>query len=357
VIVGILARLGAGAPCLARALIAACLMLAGSTAAAATYTVTADRDSWINEASTSQNNGTVTTLRATASSTNTSRTRAVIGFTLPAIPSNETITGATLKLFVTTTSIKTVTVNRLTAAWTETVVTWSNFNASFNATAEATFTPSAAGSTSVDITALVQGWKAGTWTNNGLGLIGAASSTAQFASREAATIANRPQLVITTALIAPSLTVLKSSSAVSDPTNGSVNPKAIPGAQMRYTISASNSTAGTADSGSTQFTDAVPPGMKLFVGDAGVVGSGPVIFTDGATSSGLTYSFTSLASTTDSVSFSNNGGTSYAYTPVPDANGYDANVTNVRIILTGIFAGKTGAASPSLSLQMLMQVK
>jgi uncharacterized repeat protein (TIGR01451 family) len=126
---------------------------------------------------------------------------------------------------------------------------------------------------------------------------------------------------------------------------------------MRYTISASNSTAGTADSGSTQFTDAVPSGMKLFVRDAGVVGSGPVIFTDGATSSGLTYSFTSLASTTDSISFSNNGGASYAYTPVPDANGYDANVTNVRIILTGIFAGKTGAASPSLSLQMLMQVK
>jgi trimeric autotransporter adhesin len=331
--------------------------LFAAPAAAATYTVTADRDSWINEASTAQNNGTATTSRATASSTNTSRTRAVIGFTLPTIPSNEAITAVSLKLFVTTTGTRAVTVNRLTASWTETGVTWANLNTAFNATAEATFTPSAAGSVSVDVTALVQGWKAGTFTNNGLGLIGATSSTAIFASREATTTGNRPQLVITTAVIAPSLLVLKSNSLVSDPTNGTVNPKAIPGAKIRYTISASNSTAGIADSNSTQFSSAAPAGMKLFVGDAGATGSGPVVFTDGSTSSALTYTFTSLASTTDSISFSNNAGTSFAYTPVADASGCDANVTNVRITLGGTFAGKTGATSPGLSLQLLMLVK
>jgi hypothetical protein len=343
-----------------RRVVLACAVFAALWSAsgeAATYTVTADRDSWINEASTAQNNGTVTTVRATASSTNTSRTRAVIGFTLPTIPSNETITAVSLKLFVTTTGTKAVTVNRLTGSWTETGVTWANFNAAFNATAEATFTPSAAGSVSVDVTALVQGWKAGTFTNNGLGLIGAANSAAIFASREATTTGNRPQLVITTALISPSLLVLKSNSVVSDPTNGAVNPKAIPGAKIRYTISASNSTAGTADSNSTQFATAVPAGMKLFVGDAGTVGSGPVVFTDGATSSALTYTFTSLASTTDSIAFSNNGGTTFAYTPVADASGCDATVTNVRITLGGTFAGKTGASNPSLTLQLLMLVK
>jgi hypothetical protein len=173
-----------------------------SAAGATTYTVTADRDSWINEASVSQNNGSATTLRATASTTNTSRTRAVIGFTLPAIPSNETITGATLKLFVTTAGTKSVTVNRLTGTWTETGVTWTNFNASFNATAEASFTPSSAGAISIDVTSLVQGWANGTNANNGLGLIGAAGSAAIFASREATTTGNRPQLVITTTRIA-----------------------------------------------------------------------------------------------------------------------------------------------------------
>ncbi|HEX2763091.1 MAG TPA: DNRLRE domain-containing protein [Allosphingosinicella sp.] len=345
----------------ARSLLLWLILLAGvlcpATARAGSYTVNSNGDSWINEASINQNNGTVTTLRATASSTNTSRTRSVIKFTLPAIPSNEAITAATLKLNVTTSSTRTVTVHRLTASWTETGVTWGNFNGNFNATAEASFTPSATGSVSIDVTALVQGWAAGTNTNNGLGLIGAASSTAIFASEEATTVANRPQLVITTALISPSITVVKSTSVVSDPFNGTSNPKMIPGATVRYTIQASNSTAGTADSNSTQFTDAVPAGMKLYVGDVGSAGSGPVGFANDATSSGLTYAFVSLASTTDSLSFSNNGGSTFAYTPVPDSSGADANVTHVRISPTGTFAGKTGAGTPGLTLQMLMLVK
>jgi uncharacterized repeat protein (TIGR01451 family) len=348
------AEKGVVAPAL-RLLVAGLLLLAGAAAHAGSYTVTADRDSWINEQSVNQNNGSTTTLRATATNGNAQRTRAVIGFTLPSIPTNETITGATFKLFVTTTGTKVVTVNRLTASWVETTVTWSNFNANFNATAEASFTPSAAGTLSVDVTSLVQGWKDGTLTNNGLGLIGAAGSNAIFASSEATTTANRPQLVITTALISPSLTMVKSSSVVSDPRNGSTNPKAIPGATVRYTVSVSNSTAGTADS--NVFTDAVPTNMKLFVGDAAGAGSGPVVFTNGATSSTLTYSYVSLASTTDSLSFSKDGGITYTYTPVPDVSGYDSAVTHVRVSPSGSFAGKTGAGSPSLTFQMLMQVK
>src|SRR4051812_37015956 len=101
------AKGGVIAPAL-RLLLGALILLAGGGARATTYTVTADRDSWINEASINQNNGNATTLRATATNGNSQRTRAVIGFTLPSIPTNETITGATLKLFVTTTGTKTV---------------------------------------------------------------------------------------------------------------------------------------------------------------------------------------------------------------------------------------------------------
>src|SRR5206468_2764012 len=105
--------------------------------------------------------------------------------------------------------------------WSETTVTWANYpTTNFNGTAEATFTPSATGAVSMDVTSMVGGWYAGTYSNFGLGLIGSASSTAQFASGEATTVANRPKLVITTALIAPSLTVLKTSSVVSDPVHG-----------------------------------------------------------------------------------------------------------------------------------------
>jgi len=349
------AKEGVIAPAL-RLLVAGLLLFAGAAAHAGSYTVTATRDSWINANSTAQNNGTATTLRATNASVST-ETRALIGFTLPSIPSNETITSAVLKVTVTTTGTSTVSVKRINASWTESGVTWANINTSFNATAETTFTPSS-GTKSLDITTLVQGWANGSITNNGVGLtaaLAASGSTAQFASKENATTTSRPQLVITTALISPSLTMVKSSSVVSDPRNGSTNPKAIPGAVVRYTVSVSNSTAGTADS--NVFTDAVPSNMKLFVGDAGGAGSGPVVFTNGATSSTLTYSYVSLASTTDSLSFSNNGGATYAYTPVPDASGYDSAVTHVRVSPSGSFAGKTGASSPSLTFQMLMQVK
>jgi len=49
----------------------------------------------------------------------------------------------------------------------------------------------------------------------------------------------------------------------------------------------------------------------------------------GVGDSGLTYSFSSLASATDGIEFSD--GTSWTYTPVPDASGYDANVRAIRI--------------------------
>ena len=353
------ATLLAPAARLRTALRAALLLLLAATATAAaagTYTVNSSGDTWVNETSPNQNNATTTTLRATTVS-NTSKTRALIAFTVPAIPANETITSAVLRLRVTTSSNFNVTVHRVTDTWTETTATWTNTAADFSPTVEATFTPSTTVTFSVNVTGLVQGWRTDATTNKGLMLVGAASSVAQFASEENGTVANRPQLVITTALIAPSVTVVKSSSIVSDPVNGTSSPKAIPGASIRYSFTATNTTAGTPDSNSTVFIDTIPAGMKLFVGDVGAAGSGPVSFTNGSPSSGLSYTFTSLASTTDGLSFSNNGGTSYTYTPVADSSGHDPNVTHVRVALTGTFAGASGGSNPNLTLQMLMRVK
>jgi hypothetical protein len=93
------------------------------------------------------------------------------------------------------------------------------------------------------------------------------------------------------------------------------------------------------------------------VSDINGAGSGPVTFTNGPTSSGLTYTYSGLASATDSLAFSNNNAATFAYTPVADASGCDPNVTHVRIAPSGAFAGKTGATSPTVTLQMLMQVK
>ena len=73
--------------------------------------------------------------------------------------------------------------------------------------------------------------------------------------------------------------------------------------------------------------------------DIASLGSGPVQFVDGSPSSGLTYTFTSLGSVSDDVDFSNDDGATWTYQPVPDADGVDSSVTDIRINPKGAFAG------------------
>lgn len=329
-------------------------------AAAGVYTVNPDRDSFMKEGTPSENNGTKTELNVTSNATNANRVIALYGFTLPTIPSNETITSATLRLWVRTAdSNGLVEVRRVTDTWTESTVNYANTGADVDSTAWASIIPSPANAyVTADITGLVQGWANGTYANNGLVVTPTAANTnTKFTAREWGTSTQLPELVITTARIIPALTVVKSSTLISDPYNNTTNPKAIPGARTTYNITVTNTNAGTADSGTTIISDAVPSNMRLYVGDVGGAGSGPVAFTNGATSSGLTYTFTSLASTTDSIAFSNNGGSTWTYTPVPDANGYDSAVTNFRVTPTGTFNGAAGGNNPSFLLQLRMEVR
>jgi uncharacterized repeat protein (TIGR01451 family) len=156
----------------------------------------------------------------------------------------------------------------------------------------------------------------------------------------------------------PALTHLKTVQVTSDPVNGSTNPKNIPGAEVLYTLRVSNSGKGTVDSNSVVLTDPIPANTELFVGDLGVTGSGPIVFVDGSPTSALTWTFTSLASATDDVSFSNNGGSTYAYTPVPNASGYDPLVTNIRLNPKGTMAAYSGSgAVPSFDLRFRVRIK
>lgn len=161
----------------------------------------------------------------------------------------------------------------------------------------------------------------------------------------------------TVPLAMPSLLVVKSVTAYSDPVNGATGPKAIPGSFMTYTILVTNTGPGQVDNNTTVITDPIPANTELFVGDVGGVGSGPVLFTNGATASGLSYSFTSLASAADNVSFSNDGATSYVYSPTADANLCDTTVTHLKISLGGIFGASDGTNHPSFSVQFRVRVK
>jgi len=156
--------------------------------------------------------------------------------------------------------------------------------------------------------------------------------------------------------LTPSFVNLKTVQVISDPVNGTTNPKYIPGAKAQYSVTITNQGTGSSDSNSVIITDPVPTNTKLFVNDLGGAGSGPVTDTNGSPTSALTYTFTSLSSSTDDLSFSNNGGTSYLYTPTAGADGCDANVTNIQVNPKGTFA-PVGGGNPSFVLAYEVCVK
>ena len=150
-----------------------------------------------------------------------------------------------------------------------------------------------------------------------------------------------------------SININKSSAVISDPVNAT-NPKAIPNAIIEYTVNVNNSGFGYADNGSMVITDPLPAGMTLFLGSP----ANPAQFTDGTISSGLSYTFTSLASTTDDIAFSNNLGSSFI-TPSVDGAGFDVTVppiNYIRINPKGAFRGSNGVNNPSFTLKFRLRV-
>jgi len=155
----------------------------------------------------------------------------------------------------------------------------------------------------------------------------------------------------------PELEVLRSSQPFSDPINGTAGPRAIPAAVMLNTTEIRNSGAGSVDAGTLVLTEVVDPDTALRVLDFDGSTSGPVRFVDGASSSGLTYSFGSLADPSDDLSFSDDGGATFTYVPTPDGSGVDPAVTHIRIEANGTFAGNGGAGHTSAQFLFKTQIR
>lgn len=151
----------------------------------------------------------------------------------------------------------------------------------------------------------------------------------------------------------PSLTFLKSVQVTSDPVNLSLNPKYIPGAEVLYTMTVTNSGPGAVDAASLVIVDPVPANTELFTGDLG--GGAPFLFTDGALPSGLSCSFVALGDFTDCVDFSVDG---TAWTYVPNGS-FDPAVTHIRFRPSGGMSADAapGAPSPSFDLRFRARVK
>ncbi|GAB5458461.1 MAG: hypothetical protein Hens3KO_14910 [Henriciella sp.] len=153
------------------------------------------------------------------------------------------------------------------------------------------------------------------------------------------------------------LGVDKNVAVMEDPINGTTDPFMISGSRVRYTIDFESLGNLSPDSDTLNFVDEIPADMSLIVSDIAGVGDGPVLWSDGSPSSDLTYTFTSLASTSDDVAFSNDGGATFVYTPVPLADGSDPAVTHISVSPKGTFAYVSGAGTPTFSLAMDMIVE
>jgi uncharacterized repeat protein (TIGR01451 family) len=135
------------------------------------------------------------------------------------------------------------------------------------------------------------------------------------------------------------LTVVKYSTVLSDPVNGTTNPKAIPGAIVTYFIGVTNTGSSTVTSSSIFIRDPLPAGVVYNNGT-------PMSFANGSIASGLTWN-----AATD-VRFSNSATVpanfaACTYTPTA---GFDANIKFVCIRPSGTMSGATGAGQPSFTV-------
>ncbi len=102
----------------------------------------------------------------------------------------------------------------------------------------------------------------------------------------------------------------------------------IPGADVNYTLTVTNTGGSPLDLNSTILSDILPPQTTFFNGDIDTVNGGTQNYIFNAGTSGLTMA-------PANITYSNNGGTSYGYTP---AAGYDANMQALRLNPQGTMA-------------------
>ena len=203
-----------------------------------------------------------------------------------------------------------------------------------------------AGNSSCTFTIKVTASVAGTYTNTIK--VGALTSTNGGTNGSPAS----DMLVV----VSPSLVFLKTVSATSDPSNGTTNPKNIPGAEVLYSLRVTNTGTTAADNNSTVITDPIPANTELFVGNLGGAILGPIDFVQGTPTSALTWTYASLASATDDVAFSNIDCVTFTYVPVPVLN-YDPAVKCIQLNPKGTLATASGGSNPFFELRFRVRIK
>lgn len=139
---------------------------------------------------------------------------------------------------------------------------------------------------------------------------------------------------------------------VSDPINGTDNPKAIPGASLRYELSITNLGPNAADNSSIIIIEALPAEVSLCVSNACSGAADPVFYDDTGTPvpTGITFNYAA------DVRYSTDG-ISYNSSTTPDADGYDSSITHLRVIPSGTLAAPDVGGNPEFRINYVVRLK
>lgn len=150
------------------------------------------------------------------------------------------------------------------------------------------------------------------------------------------------------------IAIALSSHVVESPVGYGDSVRVVPGSVVDFSLSVTGPTEGGSTATSFAIVDAVPEHLALFVGDLTQSGTGPAMFKDH--DSGLEFSFGGLADPADSIEFSRDGGKTFDYVPVADIDGFDHNVTHIRLRPSGALL-PTNGMHERFSLRYRMKVK
>ena len=144
------------------------------------------------------------------------------------------------------------------------------------------------------------------------------------------------------------LTITKTSTLISDPVNGTANPKMIPGAIVNYVVTVTNAGTGPVDANTITVIDPIPLALDSYVSGTAVT------YTDtlgGASPVSCPYA--------TCVSWTKTAGgiTGWGATLTPDGAGYDGAITGVRIIPSGTMPAATAAGQPSFTVIFRTRIK
>ena len=137
----------------------------------------------------------------------------------------------------------------------------------------------------------------------------------------------------------PIIDITKISQVISDPINGTTNPKRIPGAIIRYILLVSNTGDGSPSADSINIKETIDANHLDFYATGGVT------FKDDDIDSALTL---------DTVTNSDDNGATYDYSPTQP---YDGAVTNFNVSTNGTFAFGNAENPAEFTLEYNVQIR